>query len=130
MRAFVRARGGKDWGDAGFTLIEVMIAAIILAVGLLAIANMLDIALSRNVDAKRMTTGTNMAIEMLERIRFNAPANATNIIGVGYPYHNIAICNAACTAAQIQAVCSTCSGVVGQGNATSANNKTANGEYN
>lgn len=65
----------------GFTMIEVMIALVILAVGLLGVAAMQGIAVSRNVDAKQLSTVTNLADEMLERIRFNA-ANLTQYNGV------------------------------------------------
>ncbi len=106
----------KKQGEKGFTLLEVMVASVYLAVGLLAIAAMEDIALSRNVDAKRMTLATNLATEMIERIRFNAPANSTSIIGVGYPYHNIQACNYACPGGSTP------------GNTTA--NATASGDYN
>lgn len=108
----------KKQGDKGYTLIEVMIALVYLAVGLLAIAAMEDIALSRNVDAKRLTIATNLATEMIERIRFNSPNNATSFAGVGYPYHNIQACNYACPGGSTP------------GNATAINNATANGDYN
>jgi type IV pilus assembly protein PilV len=57
----------------GFTLIEVMIAMVVLSFGLLAIAAMQDMALGRNVDANEMSIVTNIAADMLERIRFNRP---------------------------------------------------------
>ncbi len=106
----------KNQGEKGFTLLEVMIASVYLAVGLLAIAAMESIALSRNVDAKRMTLATNIATEMVERIRYNSPANSTGIVGVGYPYHNIQACNYACPGGSTP------------GNTTA--NATANGDYN
>ena len=102
--------------DEGFTLIELMFASVYLAVGLLAIAAMVDMALSRNVDARRLTVATNLGTEMIERIRFNSPANAASIVAVGYPYHNIQACNYACT------------GGSAPGNSTG--NPTANGDYN
>ena len=114
--ADVQARGMNHHGEPGFTLLEVMIASVYLAIGLLTIAAMEDIALSRNVDAKRLTIATNLTTEMIERIRFNSPANSTSFIGVGYPYHNIQACNYAC------------SGGSTPGNATA--NATANGDYN
>ena len=86
----------KHW-DEGFTLVEMMFASVYLAIGLLAVAAMVDTALSRNVDAKRLTVATNLATEMIERVRFNSPANATSIVGVGYPYDQIQACNYACT---------------------------------
>lgn len=58
-------------GEEGFTLIEGMIAMVMLAVGLLALAGLLDVALSRNVDANDLSQATHLASDMVERIRFN-----------------------------------------------------------
>jgi type IV pilus assembly protein PilV len=55
----------------GFTLIEGMIAAAIVAVGLLALSGMQANSLGRSVDAKDLTTVTNLAADMVERIEFN-----------------------------------------------------------
>ncbi|WP_447984781.1 type IV pilus modification protein PilV [Nitrospira sp. Nam74] len=60
-----------SWGQAGFTLLESMIAAIVLAVGLMALAGMQGIALSRNVDANELTLASNLAADMVERIQYN-----------------------------------------------------------
>jgi Tfp pilus assembly protein PilV len=91
----------------GFTLIEVMFSVVFLAAGLLGIAALEDIALARNVDARRITAATNVATEMLERIRFNSPLNATAYptapippvpalpTGGGYLYHGIVACSQA-----------------------------------
>lgn len=115
-RSVERGNGVGSRGEKGFTLIEVMFAAVYLATGLLAIAAMQDIALSRNVDAKRISTGTNLAVEMLERVRYNSPNNSKSFLGVGYPYHNIRACNYACTGGSTA------------GNATA--DATALGDYN
>ncbi|OGW66931.1 MAG: hypothetical protein A3H49_09455 [Nitrospirae bacterium RIFCSPLOWO2_02_FULL_62_14] len=56
---------------AGFTLLESMIATLILGTGLLALAGMQTISFSRNVDANELTRVTNLAAEMVERIQFN-----------------------------------------------------------
>lgn len=77
----------KLTGQSGFTLIEGMIAAIVLAVGLLAVAGMQGISLSRNVDANEISRVTNVAADMVERIQFNRK-NAT-------AYNNIDTLNAA-----------------------------------
>ena len=111
------AKAMRDEG--GFTLIEVMFATVYLAVGLLGIAAMQDIALSRGVDAKRLSLATNVAAEMLERIRFNSPANATSGAG-GFPYHNIRACGNPANATY-------CPGGESAGNTTG--NPTANGDY-
>lgn len=57
--------------EAGFTLIEGMLAAVVLAIGLLALAGMQGMALGRNVDANELTMATNLAADMIERIQFN-----------------------------------------------------------
>ncbi len=74
-----------------------MLAVVYLTVGLLATAAMIDIALSRGVDAKRLTIASNLATEMLDRMRFNSPGNAA-AIGVLYPgvpfsYHGMIVCS-------------------------------------
>ena len=57
--------------QSGFTLIEGMIASAILSVGILAVAGMQGIALTRNVDSTELTRATNLAAEMIERIQYN-----------------------------------------------------------
>lgn len=57
--------------QAGFTLVEVMVASAILATGILGAAAMQGIALTRNVDATELTKATNLAAEMIERIQYN-----------------------------------------------------------
>jgi len=71
----------RPGGDAGFTLVEGMIAMVMLAVGLLAIAGLLDVALSRNVDANDLSQATHLASDMMERIRFNR-ANVSAYSGI------------------------------------------------
>jgi type IV pilus assembly protein PilV len=57
--------------ETGFTLIEGMIASVILAVGLLALSGMQAITLTRNVDSSELTRATSLAADMVERIQFN-----------------------------------------------------------
>lgn len=116
MAQSVERGPGVGRGEKGFTLIELMFASVYLAVGLLAIAAMEDIAISRSTDAKRLTVATNLASEMLERVRFNSPANSTLSLG-NYPYNGIQACSnlAACTGGEAA------------GNSTA--NTTANGDY-
>ncbi|MDQ6734185.1 MAG: type IV pilus modification protein PilV, partial [Nitrospirota bacterium] len=58
-------------GEHGFTLLEGMMAAVVLAIGLLALAGMQGISLGRNVDANELTVASNLAADMVERIQFN-----------------------------------------------------------
>jgi type IV pilus assembly protein PilV len=57
--------------QSGFTLVESMIAGAILSVGVLALAGMQGIALTRNVDSTELTRATHLAAEMIERIQYN-----------------------------------------------------------
>ena len=57
--------------ESGFTLLEGMIATVILSVGVIAMGAMQGIAITRNVDSTELTLATNMASEMLERIQYN-----------------------------------------------------------
>jgi type IV pilus assembly protein PilV len=67
--------------SGGFTLIESMLALVILSIGLLGIAAMQDVALSRNMDANQTSLITNLAAEMVERIQYNK-ANVTAYNGI------------------------------------------------
>jgi type IV pilus assembly protein PilV len=58
-------------GQDGFTLIEGMLAGVVLAVGMLALAAMQSMSLGRNVDANELTRVTNLAADMMERIQYN-----------------------------------------------------------
>jgi type IV pilus assembly protein PilV len=107
-------------GDGGFSLLEVLIANVMLAIGLLAIAAMQDVALSRNFESKRMSVATSLATEMMDRIRYNSPANATAIPAVGFLYNGIVACSDLALAA--------CPLGEAAGNATALNNLTANGD--
>ena len=57
--------------QGGFTLIEGMVASAILTIGLLALAGMQGISLGRNVTANESGRVTNIAADMVERIKFN-----------------------------------------------------------
>ena len=57
--------------QTGFTLVEGMIAGAILSIGVLALAGMEGIALTRNVDSTELTRATSLAAEMIERIQYN-----------------------------------------------------------
>ena len=67
--------------ESGFTLLEGMIATVILSVGVIAMGAMQGIAITRNVDSTELTLATNLASEMLERIQFNR-RNVTAYAGI------------------------------------------------
>ena len=83
-REEIQKAQGQSAGPAGFTLIEGMIAAVILAVGLLALAGMQGVALSKNVDANELAQVTTLNAALMERIKFNrGRALAYNLIDTG-----------------------------------------------
>jgi type IV pilus assembly protein PilV len=67
--------------ESGFTLLEGMIATVILSVGVIAMGAMQGIAITRNVDSTELTLATNLASEMLERIQYNR-RNVTAYAGI------------------------------------------------
>lgn len=81
MMMTLRSAADRRGDQGGFTLIEGMISLVVLSVGLLAVSGMQSVALSRNVDANQLSLVTNLAAEMVERIRYNR-ANATAYNGV------------------------------------------------
>jgi len=68
-------------GEQGFSLIEGMVATMILSIGLLAISAMQSVALVKNVDSNELTLTTALASDMLERIQFNR-RNAVSYNGI------------------------------------------------
>jgi len=81
-------------GEAGFSLVDGMLAAAILGIGVLALTGMQAVSFSRNVDANELTRATSLATDMVERIQFNrkiAPAGFTPGLTV---YNGINVSNA------------------------------------
>ena len=60
--------------DEGFTLIEIMIALVILSIGLMALAGMQVSAINGNAFSKRMTTAVSIAEQTIEQLK-NTPFN-------------------------------------------------------
>ena len=56
-------------GEHGFTLIEVMMAIVILTVGLLSLAQMMVLATNSNTLSGRLTSASALAKEQLERLK-------------------------------------------------------------
>ncbi len=87
-------------GEQGFSLLEGMLAAVLLGTGLLAMSGMQGIALVKNVDANELTRITTAASDMMERIQFNR-RNA--IIYDGIDTQSVTNCNSISSTAQPQA---------------------------
>lgn len=80
--------------NKGFTLLEVLIAVSILSVGLLGITAMQNMSITETVFGGRMSVGTNLADEMMERMRFKMPAVAAPIGFAITDYNGIDTSNA------------------------------------
>jgi type IV pilus assembly protein PilV len=61
----------KVKNEKGFTLVEVLVSATILGVGIMGMAAMQGIAFTKNVDANDLSIVTNIAADMMERIQAN-----------------------------------------------------------
>jgi prepilin-type N-terminal cleavage/methylation domain-containing protein len=60
---------GPCTGESGFTLIEALIAIVVLAVGLVAVTNLLVVGAASNTIGNHSTNTTTIASETLERLR-------------------------------------------------------------
>ncbi len=58
----------KNFNERGFSLLEVMIALVILAIGLLGLSQMQIIGISGNVSGQKLTTATTLAQDALEKL--------------------------------------------------------------
>lgn len=61
----------------GFTLIEVLIAVVVLAIGLLGLAGLQATSLRNNQDAYNRSQATQLAYDLADRLRANTQAAAT-----------------------------------------------------
>jgi type IV pilus assembly protein PilV len=71
----------KVYNQKGFTLVEVLVSAAILGVGVMGMAAMQGISFTKNVDANDLSIVTNVAADMMERIQNNRR--------YAWAYHNI-----------------------------------------
>lgn len=97
MRADSVARC-KD--EQGFSLLEGLLATVLLGTGLLAMSGMQTIALVKNVDANELTRITSVASDMMERIQFNR-RNAVTYNGIDT--QSVTNCNSISSTAQWEA---------------------------
>lgn len=65
----------------GFTLVEVLIAMVVLAIGLLGVAQISIVVINSNAVGKRLTTATTLAQDKAEDILQRGYANANGIAG-------------------------------------------------
>ena len=82
--------------QTGFTLIEVLITMVILSIGLLGIAGMQAAGLRNNHSAYTMTQASNLAMDMIDRIRANSTAAADY---VGFDSNTSVTANPGCISA-------------------------------
>jgi type IV pilus assembly protein PilV len=61
--------------EEGFTLVEIMIALLVLSVGLVALAALQTSAIRGNAFSKRMTTAVSIANEKMEQLKNSSYAN-------------------------------------------------------
>lgn len=78
--------------DAGFTLVEVMVSIVLIAIGLFGLLSMLTTAMSGNRFSYDGTTGVQLAQYMVDQIRVNGGNNNGRYDGMDTD--NIAVCNA------------------------------------
>jgi type IV pilus assembly protein PilV len=67
--------------QTGFTLVEVLIAVVILAVGLLGLAGLQTTGLSNNQSAYNRSQATQLAYDIADRMRSNPTAAASYVVG-------------------------------------------------
>ncbi len=83
----------------GFTLLEVLIALVVLSIGLLGVSKIQALGLRASTDANLRTEATFLANDMIERMRANRPsADSGYYAGIGYAAID-------CTAAPVK-ICS------------------------
>jgi type IV pilus assembly protein PilV len=78
--------------EQGFTLIEAMLSAAILAIGLLGLAAMTTLSFTRNSDGKEVTVATNLAAELIERMQFNRRNLVNGYNAINLTSANPALC--------------------------------------
>ncbi len=83
-------------GQRGFSMLEVLIALMVLTVGLLGLAAMQEFAILRSVDANQLSIATNLAVEIIDRIQYN-PKNVQSYNGI-----NVSTTNNTCPLTPVQ----------------------------
>lgn len=74
-----RAMHGLVAAQQGFTLLEILVALVVLSIGLLGLAGLQAVSLSNNQVAYYRSVATQQAYDMADRIRSNVGGNYTNL---------------------------------------------------
>lgn len=72
--------------DAGFTLIEVMVAIVILSFGLLGVAGLMVLGIQNTYSSQQRSAATQLAYDMIDRMRSNRTGVDLATAGVGGNY--------------------------------------------
>lgn len=67
----------------GFTLLEVLVAMLILSIGLLGLAGLMASSLRNNHSAYYRSQATWLAYDVIDRMRTNRPNAAAYVVGIG-----------------------------------------------
>jgi prepilin-type N-terminal cleavage/methylation domain-containing protein len=65
----IRSLASRTAGEGGFSLVEVLVATVILTVGLIAVAQMFVISTAQNMSSRRVTTTAVLAQQKIEQLR-------------------------------------------------------------
>src|SRR5690606_37489064 len=84
-RAMLNRHPRSRAGVAGFTLIEVLVALIVLSIGLLGLAALQIQSIKHNTDAYFRTQATLLAYDIIDRMRANSAAVSAGIYEVSAP---------------------------------------------
>lgn len=80
--------------QSGFTLLEVLVAVLVLSIGLLGLAGLMASGIRNNQSAYQRTQATWLAYDIVDRMRINRPA----ALGSSYPYNTALGSPATCSA--------------------------------
>lgn len=89
-------------GQKGFTLIEVLVALVVMSIGLLGLAALQLQGMKYNSDAYFRTQATTLAYDMIDRMRANATAARSGLYAATAAPTSATNCEtSACSAAQV-----------------------------
>lgn len=80
--------------QSGFTLLEVLVAVLVLSIGLLGLAGLMASSIRNNQSAYQRTQATWLAYDIVDRLRINRPA----ALASNYPYNTVLGSPATCAA--------------------------------